>query len=325
MVSNTKISVADYNTVVVSTNYSAHSKERTQNQDINDAFLSSPYNIVKSPNDARDWTIETCATSNNTVKSIQLPRNYDLRRNMLPIRSQGRQGACAAFSAACMREYHERREWNCKRYFSPQYIYNNRSNQQSSGMFLRDVMKILHKKGCCFEDEYKYLNKIEKPEEICDETNIKASNFRIKAYARINTIDGLKKSLIQNGPALIAVPVYNKGSRMWLKSKRNTKCLGGHCMAVVGYDEDGFIVRNSWGRYWGVKGYTIFPYEDWSCHWECWTAIDAKTIEPDNNSDISTDIMCLPQKYIPIITSALRKIGKFIFKCAVKVFKYFSK
>ena len=26
---------------------------------------------------------------------------------------------------------------------------------------------------------------------------------------------------------------------------------GGHAFAIVGYDQDGFIVLNSWGRNWG--------------------------------------------------------------------------
>jgi C1A family cysteine protease len=31
---------------------------------------------------------------------------------------------------------------------------------------------------------------------------------------------------------------------------------GGHAVAVVGYRKDGrFIVRNSWGTSWGVKGF----------------------------------------------------------------------
>ena len=39
--------------------------------------------------------------------------------------------------------------------------------------------------------------------------------------------------------------------------------VGGHAVLAVGYDDDQsqrFIVRNSWGRGWGQKGYFTMPY-----------------------------------------------------------------
>lgn len=39
--------------------------------------------------------------------------------------------------------------------------------------------------------------------------------------------------------------------------------IGGHAFAIVGYNNDGFIVQNSWGPKWGHKGFGIWSYEDW--------------------------------------------------------------
>ena len=38
--------------------------------------------------------------------------------------------------------------------------------------------------------------------------------------------------------------------------------LGGHAVTAVGYNDadQRFIVRNSWGRRWGKKGYCFMPY-----------------------------------------------------------------
>jgi C1A family cysteine protease len=38
--------------------------------------------------------------------------------------------------------------------------------------------------------------------------------------------------------------------------------LGGHAVMAVGYDDTAqrFIIRNSWGTAWGMKGYFTMPY-----------------------------------------------------------------
>ncbi|HXF45861.1 MAG TPA: C1 family peptidase, partial [Burkholderiaceae bacterium] len=48
---------------------------------------------------------------------------------------------------------------------------------------------------------------------------------------------------------------------------------GGHAFALVGYNEIGFIVQNSWGENWGAGGFAVLPYADWIRHatdaWAC--------------------------------------------------------
>ncbi len=49
--------------------------------------------------------------------------------------------------------------------------------------------------------------------------------------------------------------------------------LGGHAFAIVGYDEDGFWIQNSWGRNWGKGGFGHLTYEDWLENgYDCWVA-----------------------------------------------------
>jgi len=43
----------------------------------------------------------------------------------------------------------------------------------------------------------------------------------------------------------------------------NAKALGGHAFALVGYNQVGFLVQNSWGPNWGQGGFATLPYEDW--------------------------------------------------------------
>jgi hypothetical protein len=48
---------------------------------------------------------------------------------------------------------------------------------------------------------------------------------------------------------------------------------GGHAYCLVGYNEVGFLVQNSWGSQWGKGGYATLPYEDWlDSVYDAWVA-----------------------------------------------------
>ena len=228
-------------------------------------------NARPSPTDNRDLHIESLLST-----KILTTNFVDHRNDLLSVRNQGTQGSCAAQTAACMKEWQERQDVNFQDYMSPQFIYNNRENQESEGMYPRDVMKILINKGSCREVEYPYGN-IESPEDIGVEIYTSASKYVIKNYARIFSLEGCKKALLDNGPCLIAFPVYHYGTNMWKKQEEAQEMSGGHAMTLVGFDEEGFIIRNSWGDSWGDNGYCTYPYTDWGSHWEIWSTIDAES------------------------------------------------
>lgn len=230
-----------------------------------DEFLLS---TIPSPPDIRDWQAESYFTqSMNQVSFNCTP--------LESIRNQGRQGTCAAQSAACMKEWQEMHDYGFKGHMSPQFIYNNRSNVSTSGMHCRDVMKILSTIGIVPESSYEYGSEWK----ITDSLLCEAGVHRIYGYAQVTTIKGLKAALQKTGPCLVAFPVYNRSTRMWLGG---SSLLGGHAMTVTGYTEEGFIIRNSWGEEWGNKGYCVYPYEDWGAHWEIWATVDAESdVKPE--------------------------------------------
>ena len=47
-----------------------------------------------------------------------------------------------------------------------------------------------------------------------------------------------------------------------MRNPHRIKQLGGHAVLAVGYDdkEQRFIVRNSWGSGWGMRGHFTMPY-----------------------------------------------------------------
>jgi C1A family cysteine protease len=231
---------------------------------------------LQSPADPRDYQADVIFPAD-----LSLPDEFDPRKTLLPIRNQGAQGSCVAMSCASMREIQEKKSAiDFEDYLSPQFVYNNRMNQEGEGMYPRDSMNILYKKGILAEEDYPYGKK-EKPEQISSEAMAKAANYKVMGYAYVNTIQTMKAAIFRSGACAFTVPVYNGGSQMWRPLKQGDVVQGGHAMTAVGWNKEGFIIRNSWGEEWGDKGYTIFPYSDWGMHGEVWTVIDDESSKPD--------------------------------------------
>lgn len=225
--------------------------------------------LIPSPLDGRDYIYEGIGLTADGI-----PDTLDMRDEILAVRNQGQDGACVAFTASCIKEVQERRDINFNEYMSPQFIYLNREDKKTEGMYPRDLMRILTNIGSIPETMMPY----QKTTTITSSMISSASNYRIKGYAAITTIDGLKDSLVKNGPALLAIPVYNYGEHLW-EQRDGDYFRGGHAVAIVGWNDEGFIVRNSWGASWNGDGHTIFPFSHWGLQWELWTTIDAESVE----------------------------------------------
>jgi C1A family cysteine protease len=208
----------------------------------------------------------TSNTSVNNYIGAGAPQNtVDLRPQLLPIRNQLSVCSCVSFSTSCMREF----EAKSNNYLSPAFIYHLRSNSPQDCMTIQNALDILSSSGVCYDNTYSYSN-ISSTGAIPQNAINEATKFRIQSYARINDVASLKNALQKYGPCPIAFPVYNHSDQMWIQNPGDT-FIGGHCMLVVGYDANSFIIRNSWGTNWGNQGYTNFPFNQWGIQWEVWT------------------------------------------------------
>lgn len=225
---------------------------------------------LPSPVDARDHIAESFFRAHTAPA---LPQEYDLRADLNPIRNQGATSTCAAQTAACIKEWQERHDGGVLADLSEQFVYNFRMNAPAEGMYGRDVMRILMKKGICLEKDFPKSRK-----EPCADEEIlaRARKLRIEEYAQVLTIAGLKEALVRSGPCYISFPLYNHSSEFWMQESEDQRAKGGHACAVVGYNADGFIIRNSWGRAWGDYGYGTYPYGHFGAHYEIWSCIDRK-------------------------------------------------
>jgi C1A family cysteine protease len=85
----------------------------------------------------------------------------------------------------------------------------------------------------------------------------------------VQVLSQLKGCIADGYPFVFGFTVYDsfespevaKTGIVPMPSAKDT-AIGGHAVLAVGYDdkEERFIVRNSWGPGWGMKGYFTIPY-----------------------------------------------------------------
>jgi hypothetical protein len=226
---------------------------------------------LKSPDDPNDFIFERIACAPEGYYYNKFPDEHEVD-DWLDARDQSHRSTCAAFVGAKIKEIHERsRAHRITEYMSPEFIYYHRDNKPASGMYGRNVFQILQKIGCVPEAQYPYLSGEAAPQPP-EELYATAALHRIANYARVMTVDGLKRALLELGPCYLQLPLYSTRPCFWRPAEGETP--SGHALVVVGYNKEGFRLVNSWGPTWNGDGTIIFPFDEWSAHWECWASVD---------------------------------------------------
>ena len=238
------------------------------------------------------------------------------------ILNQGTQGACTGFGLACVANYllwirHSKNA--SKEAFesvSPQMLYqlaqryDEWPGQHYEGSSCRGALKGWHKHGVCSATYWPY--KLRKPGEPVFVPPKKgwdrdAGHRTIGVYYRVkkDSIVDLQAAIAEIGAVYVSAQAHD-GWDTLLQPKEslapprshdecpcippatNRSSLGGHAFALVGFNERGFIVQNSWGKRWGASGFALLPYEDWIEHatdaWACALGVPADPALADRAS-----------------------------------------
>lgn len=153
--------------------------------------------------------------------------------------------------------------------------YNSRlmngEQNKDEGTYIRLAMGTLSSLGTCPEElcEYDTKNVFVRPSWKAYRS---AHVNKVDKYYRIETSGNnrtqqIKAALNNSYPVVFGcivgdelVKVQQDGIVKMPSEHRGE--TGGHAMLIVGYNDNDqhFIVRNSWGEFWGDKGYCYIPY-----------------------------------------------------------------
>jgi len=218
----------------------------------------------------------------------------------LPAKDQRGTNACTGFALSRVVEHLLRRAKRPAVTVSPYMLYSMARRydefpgSKDEGSSLRGALKGWFKHGACVDSLWRTgVDMPPVPDDPTKDWWLEAVNRPLGAYYRIATrsIADIHCALNEVGVVYASVLCHagwDEGaglkqasttprsfrSPIWSIPKRKRKRDdGGHAFALVGYDERGFLLQNSWGSRWGSRGYAILTYDDWLDNaMDCWVA-----------------------------------------------------
>lgn len=219
---------------------------------------------------------------------------------------QGSEGACTGYGLAAVVNYLlwvRALESGATRRFhavSPHMLYDLAQfydewpGEDYEGSSCRGAMKGWHKHGVCDGMLWRHsvrrkpakAKTLYKPDERWARD---AATRPVGVYYRVNhrSVVDMQAAIVNMGAIYVSANVHG-GWNLESKGKKkpvthdtlpviqygaSTQLTGGHAFALVGYNEQGFVVQNSWGTRWGLSGFAILTYADWVAHgadaWVC--------------------------------------------------------
>ena len=201
------------------------------------------------------------------------------------VRDQGEEGACTGFGLAAVVQYlfWQRGQLSAGARLSARMLYHlarfydEWPGEKYDGSSCRGALKGWHKHGVCTETLWPYdPARFVPPSPGWD---VDAVTRPLGVYYRIDrrSVVDMQAAIFETGAIYCSGGVH----RGWdVKERKRVprshgdlpsiavrdKVEGGHAFALVGYNELGFVVQNSWGPEWGAHGLAILPYEEWVAH-----------------------------------------------------------
>ena len=209
-----------------------------------------------------------------------LPARFDLREHAQfpPVYNQGRLQSCTANAVAAAIQFLRKKE-ELEPDFEPARLfiyYNVRALKADiscdNGAQIRDCIKSVAAQGVCPEALWPYrFSRFEaKPGLRCYHAAAAYRAIRYQRIGRDHDLHAMKTCLASGYPFVFGMAVFEgfesadaARSGVVRIPRRGERRIGqGHAVLAVGYDDTKrhFIVRNSWGKDWGKRGYFVLPY-----------------------------------------------------------------
>ena len=171
--------------------------------------------------------------------------------------------------------------------------YDDLSGEADIGSQLRAAFKGWLRHGVALDREWNERAEAHKVTPLEADIDLDEPDFLtscrqrpLGAYYRVNAyrLDDMQSAISELHAIAVSAAVHDGWAKpRFVESGRERYAViaraaepepkGGHAFALVGYNEIGFLVQNSWGPEWGDHGFAILTYEDWLLSaYDAWVA-----------------------------------------------------
>ncbi|WP_416193744.1 C1 family peptidase [Nitrobacter sp. TKz-YC01] len=189
------------------------------------------------------------------------------------IRDQGLDSSCTGFSLAHVIDFlrfHETSGDSPQRVSARMLYEMAKKNDEWSGSnyegsSIRGAIKGLFRNGVCSEETAPDDPAVQNWA-LTYEMAKEARETRLGAYFRLQPdLSDYHAALNETGIIYVSAQIHSNWTNpINAYIEPGGKSAGGHAFAIVGYDEAGFWILNSWGPSWGNNGLAHWSYDDWA-------------------------------------------------------------
>lgn len=248
-------------------------------------FKKRPLGVIPSKYDPRDYTIARVIServAESLPAAFQLPLPPDAPYD------QNGYGMCVAFAIGEIKQIQEFAERGVWTRYSEGYIYGRRefTDYTGEGMEPRQALANLLNRGV---PQHQHFSDMGTFPDLNARLTLDTKNYldrlampqRIGAYVRLNGEYEIKTALMQLGPVLYCIPVFDsfyRGGDLSMPGESET-IQGYHALILYGWKDGRWLGLNSWGREWGsLEGKFTVPFGYPVS--EVWSITDRKPLDP---------------------------------------------
>ena len=247
-----------------------------------------PLTVAKDPADLRDRFYMPPPVS----LPGEFPDSADIKRFLSTytkaglILDQGQEGACTGFGLACTVNYLRWRKQQMPKalesvsaamLYSFARRYDEYDGENYEGSSCRGAIKGWFHNGVCLDTDWPHRD--HDPAQPKYGYAKRAAQNTLGVYFRIEvkSITDLQAAIREVGAIYVSSTTHGGWNQIANKAQAPTGHAGlpvipydghpsevdGHAYALVGFNEQGFVLQNSWGPGWGAGGFAVLTYADW--------------------------------------------------------------
>jgi hypothetical protein len=168
--------------------------------------------------------------------------------------------------------------------------YDEFEGEAESGSSLRGALKGWYYHGVLPDTAWPALDTSPEPDLLDPEVMAQAARQPLGAFYRVGTgrLDDVQSAVAELSAVVVSAAIHDGWNhpvplvrtvdgveqRLLVIDRTDaSQSLGGHAFCIVGYNDVGFLVQNSWGTEWGKGGFATLPYDDWlDSGFDAWVA-----------------------------------------------------